>query len=818
MKKIYLSMLAAVVLASCSDNDLTTPQKPLKPGSEVSFTLSLDKSDLSTRTTYGDYGENNVGNAFPVYWVNNDKVAMASPGAAVDTATYSIEAGDKQNYATSMTKVGAAGIQWGSTLPQSFYSVYPTGYVDVNNKFVKNSFTINGNKAEATLHVRDTQKQLFKKFEVKDSEGNITAYVWKGTPVDENEMKSPDAIMYAQKKMEENGDVILQYVPFTTAFNITLDGYEYLVGLDDETNPIVIQEVIIEAPEGTQLVGDFKAAFDENATATPVVTAGANINTCKTPNIIHIPCMVDETNYLHPAVGEKIVFNVFAIPTNNTMNENWKLHVKTNYKTYTRSLKPATGDNKGTLVPGKVHKLGMPAIKITVPDETTLPLSTWMQYIPRNVYITDLSLPGAWYSRQKEYQGQNGNSDWTINALWQQGVRAFSVETRTYSSYQRVGSIFDYAWVPTGVAISGTGYERGDGAYSNSANITNPAPTRLSEVIDAICTEVSQKKAGYAVLMISYADGGNGGHRADDYSSWLKCIKTEYDNLSETQKAVVYGYNAGEEITPSTTIGDVAGRLIIQINVASGLPGGDISKGNYAGDMPALLTYVNRKREAGTAPVSMMHWKEWSDDYMQNVGIFVNDNNNEADALEALQKLGKTNFYCNYSMANRTYPTDDETTLISNNLPTYTGRKQALSRILRNSALSLQLGNHNLWSTFAAGGTQAISSDGGTNSEAFAVTMNNWILEQLNSRIASGKYGPFGNVFCNYIATEASSNGVSVDGNKIIERILRMNQLFRLSRDEDKPEWPDNGSGTSTPSAASYSSTLSKDANGWNAY
>lgn len=818
MKKIYLSMLAAVVLASCSDNDLTTPQKPLKPGSEVSFTLSLDKSDLSTRTTYGDYGENNVGNAFPVYWVNNDKVAMASPGAAVDTATYSIEAGDKQNYATSMTKVGAAGIQWGSTLPQSFYSVYPTGYVDVNNKFVKNSFTINGNKAEATLHVRDTQKQLFKKFEVKDSEGNTTA-VWKGTPVDEDKMKSPDAIMYAQKKMEENGDVILQYVPFTTAFNITLDGYEYLAGVEeDKTNPIVIQEVIIEAPEGTQLVGDFKAAFDEDATATPVVTASADINTCETPNIIHIPCiMVDETNeanetkYLHPAVGEKIVFNVFAIPTENIMNENWKLHVKTNYKTYTRSLKPATGDNKGTLVPGKVHKLGMPAIKITVPGETTLPLDTWMKYIPRNVYITDLSLPGAWYSRQKEYQGQNGNSDWTIKALWQQGVRAFSVETRTYST--NTGNLINQVWTPTGVAISGTGYERGDGAYGNSANILNPAPTRLSEVIDSICTEVSQKKAGYAVLMISYADGGNGGHRAEDYSSWLKCIKTEYDNLPETQKPVIYGYYAGEEITPSTTIGDVAGRLIIQINVASGLPGGNISKGNYADDMPALLTYVNRKREAGTAPVSMMHWKEWSDDYMQNVGIFVNDNDKEADALEALQKLGKENFYCNYSIANRTNPTDDGS-LSVNNLPTYTGRQQALSRILRNSALSLQLGNHNLWSIFAAGGTQATTSTSTPNALTFASTMNQWVLGQLNTRIDGGNYGPFGLVFCNYIANTASS----VNGNEIIERILRMNQLFRLSRDEDKSEWPDNGSGTSTPSAASYSSTLSKDANGWNAY
>lgn len=799
MKKLYYAFFAAALTASCSDDDTATQHKPLNPGSEVSFNLRLTESDLSTRTVYGD---ENTNNAFPIYWVKGDQVAMAAPGAAVETATYTIDVENaNQNFATSMTKVGDAGIQWGTELPQNFYSVYPYKYTDIDGTTIENKFTINGKEAVANLHIRQTQRQMFTYDEATKT--------WKGTPVGEQGMKYPDAIMYAQKKMDVSDDVALRYIPFTTAFNITLKGLDYV---GETTDPIVIQEVIIEAPENVKLVGDFTATFNQDATSVPEVG-----NITNASNIIQIPCMGDKTKYLHPSLGESINFNVFAIPNNKEdikVTADWKLHVVTNYKTYTRKLTP-TNASSGQLIAGKVHKLKMPQIHIDAAD-IKLTLSSWMKSIPRNVYITDISLPGAWYSRQKEYQGQNGNSDWTINALWQKGVRAFSVETRTYST--NTGNLINQVWTPTGVAISGTGYERGDGAYSNSANILNPAPTRLSTVIDAICTEVSQKKAGYAVLMISYADGGNGGHRADDYSSWLKCIKTEYDNLSETQKAVVYGYNAGEKITPSTTIGDVAGRLIIQINVASGLPGGNISKGNYADDMPALLTYINRKREAGTAPVSMMHWKEWSDDYMQNVGIFVNDNNSETDALNALKQLGKTNFYCNYSIANRTNPTDDGS-LSVNDLPTYKARQQALSRILRNSALSLQLGNHNLWSTFAAGGTQADNSDTkNTDSETYAVKMNQWVLDQLNARIASGKYGPFGNVFCNYIATQATKNEVTVDGNDIIARILRMNQLFRLSRDENKPEWPDNGSGISTPSAASYSSTLSKDANGWNAY
>lgn len=821
-------MLAVAMLASCSENEITTPKGPLKPGSEVNFTLRLADADLSTRTIYGD--EDTEAKAFPIYWVDGDQVAMASPQAAVKNAPYSISVepgATKQDYATAMTKIGEAGIQWGTSFPQNFYSIYPCKYTDVNDKVVENTIAVNGNAAEATLHVRDTQRQLFEL--TIDEKGNR---IWKGTPVDETGMKNPDAIMYAQRQMNADGDVVLQYVPFTTAFNITLEGYELSAAFE---YPVVIQEVIIEAPAGIQLVGDFKAAFDEKATKTPEVKADASVNTCTTPNIIHVPCLVSETNYLHPnPITDVIKFNVFAIPTGNEITADWKLHVKTNYKTYTRSLKPKN-DGSGTLVPGQVHKLSMPSVYVTIPGETTLDPKTWMKSIPRNVYITDLSLPGAWYATQAQYQGNsdgsyadtNNKKGWTIQELWDKGVRAFSVETRTFSQLNGI------TWKPVGVAISGTGSKRGNGAYGNSSNLLQPRATRLGSVMSALCDALNNKSFGYALLMISYADGGDGGHREEDYAFWLQGIKAEYDGLSETQKAVVYGYNEGEEITPNTTIGDVAGRLIVQINVATGLPGRNadndddfastrsITKGNYNNDMPALLTYINRKRKAGTAPVSAMHWKEWDDSYRANVGIFVNDNDNENDAREALKTLGKDNFYCNYSIANRTHANNTEGSSESEGLPTYVAREQALTRILRNSALSLELGNHNLWSTFAAGGTEAENSTKDTNfddARTFAFNMNQWVLNKLDERIGSGNYGPFGNVFCNYIANKVESNGVSVDGNDIIERILRMNQLFRLSRDEDKPEWPDNESGTSAQSPANYSSSLSKDQNGWNAF
>ena len=239
MKKLYYAFFAAALTASCSDDDTATQHKPLNPGSEVSFNLRLTESDLSTRTVYGD---ENTNNAFPIYWVQGDQVAMAAPGAAVETATYTIDVENaNQNFATSMTKVGDAGIQWGTELPQNFYSVYPYKYTDIDGTTIENKFTINGKEAVANLHIRQTQRQMFTYDEATKT--------WKGTPVGEQGMKYPDAIMYAQKKMDVSDDVALRYIPFTTAFNITLKGFDYV---GEETDPIVIQEVIIEAPENVK--------------------------------------------------------------------------------------------------------------------------------------------------------------------------------------------------------------------------------------------------------------------------------------------------------------------------------------------------------------------------------------------------------------------------------------------------------------------------------------------------------------------------------------------------------------------------------------
>ena len=118
---ILLSLAAVAIAASCKEE--LNPDKPINanPGDEVVFGAALPGK---TKTVYGE--ETSTG--FPIYWVNGDKVRVASPQcmSGRNTAEYQIAVdGDTQNYATSMTKTGNVGVQWGDAKTADFYSIYP---------------------------------------------------------------------------------------------------------------------------------------------------------------------------------------------------------------------------------------------------------------------------------------------------------------------------------------------------------------------------------------------------------------------------------------------------------------------------------------------------------------------------------------------------------------------------------------------------------------------------------------------------------------------------------------------------------------------
>ena len=82
---ILLSFAAVAIAASCKEE--LNPDKPINanPGDEVVFGAALPGK---TKTVYGE--ETSTG--FPIYWVNGDKVRVASPQcmSGKNTAEYAV--------------------------------------------------------------------------------------------------------------------------------------------------------------------------------------------------------------------------------------------------------------------------------------------------------------------------------------------------------------------------------------------------------------------------------------------------------------------------------------------------------------------------------------------------------------------------------------------------------------------------------------------------------------------------------------------------------------------------------------------------------
>lgn len=776
MKKIFLFAAFAAVLAGCSDDTTTNPSELVKPGSDITFGISLSENPQS-RTMYGD--EKN--NAFPIYWVNDEQILVASPQCAVGRtlATYKVSVNDAvSSTATAVTKVSEAGVQWGETLPANFYSIYPVGYTTIDGE-VKNSITNNTDNAVAHLNVRNYQRNVF----------TLNGSKWEGVPVDRASnadvdlcQKYPDALMYAQKQLNERGDVMLQFNPFTVAFNITLEGYKLQNDLGDDPS-LTIEEIIITAPEETHLAGNFDATFDADCANAPEVNKG--VNTLATKNEIHITTLSTvDGSYLTINKNQSLSFNVFAIPTGNIVTADWKITVRTVSGTFIHNLAAAATGKSSELKPGMVHKLTLP--KFQIANEFEFDPEKWMTQIPRNVYITELSVPGAWNTldesnKDKGYQNEN------VAALWKAGVRAFGAETRTSSSY-----FFLAGYNPSGIQLSGTGSNIG-GAYHLGTN--------LKVLFEEILTQVASTPQEYGVFVLTYADGGNGGHREKDYAYWLEGIYNVYNSLTETQKGLIYKGS----ITTNTTINDVLGKLILIVQVGSNLPGGNITLGNYASNLPALLAHMNMKwtgSSTGTAaPVSNLYWKEWSDSFLTNF----------------TGTMSPSSMYWNYTQANRTQTDKNDNA----DLPTYSDRQDAIKSILKNSRNMYLSGEHNIWFYVGAGGVETTSlTDDNTDAKTFAATMNEWINTQLEDKISGGSFSPFGIVMCNYMS------GTTYYGQQIINNIIKMNRLFRLNRDESAPEWPGNGAGSDTDTGGGDSSsqatksagTFSVDTGNWDVF
>lgn len=464
----------AVLASSCKD--MLNPEEIEKanPGDEVVFGAALPGN---TKTVYGE--ETKTG--FPIYWVNGDKVRVASPQClnGRNTAEYVVAVeNEKQNYATSLTKTGDAGVQWGDAETADFYSIYPSS--------ASTALKVSGDVVTTTLHVDATQ------FASTSTKNNGTSDYLYAQPAEMG-----NVVMYAKTKGTSGNPVELHYTPFSTVLEFEINAPTKPAA--DKQTEITIQTLTLTAPEGTTIAGDFGFTFPAGENTTPSIEAAMGGS-----NTITMHFLDDNSQYAELSTNKpQLKAKMCLMPISGNL-DGWKVEVKTNVGTFSKTLGATDSKNTATtLDPGKVHKIKLPTLNYAS-KEWTYNLANWITYLPdyTNIYLSELSLPGAWYAGSTEgvSDGTGYQATSSISDLWNAGVRAFAVECRSFtprSGNLGYGDLTSAS--PTRICLSGTGSDK-NGAYTTSGVWpVYSSVTYLSSIISSVAGSIKADEYGVLV-------------------------------------------------------------------------------------------------------------------------------------------------------------------------------------------------------------------------------------------------------------------------------------------------------------------------------
>lgn len=743
----YLLGLSLLALVACNQENM--PERPTPtPGAEVKFGVSLNKNDV-TRTIYGK--ENN--NAFPIYWVDGDKVLVTSPQClnGRNTAQYKVSVKDDtpQNYASSLDKTGEVGVQWGQNPTADFYSVYPA-----NNASVQE-----GTKFRLTMP--NAQNDILKLGGRKSK-----AYA---------DMNA--CFMGAVSKGVTNGsEVNLTYTPLSTAIRFTLRGPSSAEGQTD--SEVIISQVVLKADQ--PIAGDFTVDMS-TGTETPTVKPGE-----KKYNEITLYTHYAETGgYLTLGLNDEVELNAFVIPYENlAVNDNWKLEVTTAQgKVYTTPLK---GSGAGTLKPGKIHRFKGDLPNLPAPTTDWDP-SNWMANVPRNVYLSEISIPGSWNSLNDDYQDVNGSTEEkckaAIDAQYKAGVRAFHIDTRwtpKRNPYDIVTNTFVSA--PTilrlGTAVGGATNNYGGEKLTRKDNLS------FANALEYIAYHVLPKE--YMIVFCTLAQ--NSYEKTE--GGWMQAVS---DACAADDRII-----DARTISANTVVGDVLGKVIVIVNCAKNPSKID----NLPKGSKCLFTYTPLELDENRYKT-----QQWCTGAIANCAD-ASLNMYSAQAQIMASPMDATS---GYTVSGRGYA------------PAWAERRQKTENILKWSLDNFQKKEyaHCDWLYNGLGG-YLCDSDGKEvkdSQKEVAKELNQWIdgkMKLMAAKPTGGQtpYYPVGLVLMNYVTDKTY-------GVPVVKGILSHNNKFRKAHDPNKdPLDPsNNGSSSDVNSAApGYNSGMKDngtDAIGW---
>lgn len=512
---IFTLSLIIIGLASCV-NDNTTGGKPLPKGTEFDFGTTVD-ANLSR--TY--YDPNDVANPNATYWkifwnyqAPLDQVYIYSPQAMTgrQQAAYTVH-GVKDQYSATATKNSEIGIQLSDANTYDFYGMYPAQNVKANSG--------SGHSLSATMPIFQTASTT----EIMDSEtkvGNLE------TSADMN-----SALMIAKEagfmpNTQNNAKVNLQFEPFASMLNVTVNGVEQ----GNFKYEVLITSIIIEAD--APIAGDFTYNYETEA-----ITFGENAS-----NFIRIDTRFKDAagHQIGVPMGPDSKLNVRAFMIPNPNVKSLKVKVVTGAaQTLTKTL------NMANFKKSQIHFAKLPKINAS---NLQFDYKIWLSQLDPNIYLSEISMPGSALTfSYKLTDDLQKTQTLDLTKQFENGIRVFQFHVNTVDQT----STYDGGSTSVGIALPG-----GDAMKNGSRFYT------IEDVINALHSEMKGvHKDEFCVVAIS---------------DWLpKPVYTEdMTTLYNRLKAVLN--KAGEKglvatnVSPNTTIDDVKGKVIFKVQLNGSYP------------------------------------------------------------------------------------------------------------------------------------------------------------------------------------------------------------------------------------------------------
>lgn len=540
MKIRYIAgSLACLLMAACQDTFKETPVEPAVTGDEITFGSSL--TDIQTRTVYGDEP---INGAYPVSWEDGDQISVYCPEAAQGKIVKYRITPDQNDPSKSaaVTKINAdeAGLQWGQEETHHFSAFYP------GDKILG---SVEG-KLRAEIPVEQAPVEW-------KSEPNGVGTTYTGVA------NTDYAFMWAYNthNKSDGSDVALNFKPWVTILDVEINGPA------NAGESIKMSSVQLRSLSNETLTGEFLIDFnpvEDNESMYPVYEEIGNPN--ETRSQVSIQLYANEINgvafndFITLKHGDKIVVRFYLLPkdvnydTSGEGRNDLQIRVTPfNSGVLTRTLNAQNGTQHGGILAHKVNKVILPSVSQTGPNY-------WMSSLDPNIYVTELSLPGSKMSYQtaENVSGRNAvyYQDLSIAQQVTNGIRAFQIQTASSNEPAN--------WYDSGDASDQVLY------MTVAGNKTN---TRFKDIVAEIATglktaEDAGKNQEYAFILLTAAlsecnDYGPILNRTSGKLAWMDAIRNELTEMAADEDT--YRLYTGE-ITPTTTIDDVKGHIIIKVN------------------------------------------------------------------------------------------------------------------------------------------------------------------------------------------------------------------------------------------------------------